>query len=139
MKVGLGCDGSASNDTGNLLQEARLALLAARARGERVEEMTVRQALEIATIGGAQVLGRDDIGSLAVGMSADFIAVDLERTTFVGAEADPVAALVLCDTGRVDYSFVNGRRVVDRRRITTLDHDDLVRRGHQAAVALHNA
>ena len=76
VAVGLGVDGSASNDSGNLLNEARTALLLARVGAEDASIMSAREALEIATIGGAKVLGRDDIGSLAAGMSADFIAFD---------------------------------------------------------------
>lgn len=136
MRVGLGVDGSASNDTSNMLQEARLALLLARVREVSVDGMTAREAIEIATRGGAEVLGRDDIGHLAPGMSADFIAIDAHRNEFVGAHADPVAALVLCQTDHVDYSFVNGRMVVDQGRLTTADYDVLAEETRDAAIAL---
>jgi cytosine/adenosine deaminase-related metal-dependent hydrolase len=136
VQVALGVDGSASNDTSNLLQEARLALLLARVREVDVKGMTAREALEIATLGGAQALGRDDIGHLAAGMSADFIAFDTERMPFVGAHADPVAALVLCQTDRVDYSFVNGRKLVDRGRLTSVDYPVLAEKTRKAAMRL---
>ena len=67
------------------------------------------------------MLGRDDIGSLAPGMAADFIAVNLDRPAFAGAQADVVAALVLCQCDTVDYSFIHGRRVVDQGRLVTAD------------------
>jgi cytosine/adenosine deaminase-related metal-dependent hydrolase len=136
VKVGLGCDGSASNDTSNLLHEARQALLLARVREVDVAGMTAREALEIATVGGAAVLGRDDIGHLAKGMSADFIAFDIQRKTFVGAHADPVAALVLCQNDHVDYSFVNGRKLVDQGRLTIVDYDPLAEKVRRAAIRL---
>ena len=140
VKVALGVDGSASNDTSNLLLEARQALLLARVREVDVAGMTAREALEIATLGGAQALGReDDIGHLAPGMSADFIAVDTERKPFVGTHADPVAALILCQCDHVDYSFVNGRKVVDQGRLTTTDYDELARETREAAIALSSA
>jgi len=136
MEVALGVDGSASNDTSNLIQEARLALLLARVREVDVKGMTAREALEIATLGGAQALSRDDIGQLAKGMSADFIAFDTQRKPFVGTHADPVAALILCQTDYVDYSFVNGRKIVDQGRLTTVDYDVLAEKTRKAAIKL---
>lgn len=121
VPVGLGVDGSASNDTGNLLQEARLAMLAARVRDENPAALTARDALNLATRGGARVLGRDDIGMLAPGMAADFIAVNLDSPAIAGALHDPVAALLFCAIDKVDYSFINGRCVVKNGVITTID------------------
>jgi cytosine/adenosine deaminase-related metal-dependent hydrolase len=121
VPVGLGVDGSASNDGGNLLQEARMALLLARVRHSEVSAMTARQMLEVATIGGARVLGRNDIGCLAAGMAADVIAINLDRPTFAGALHDPVAAFLFCLVDRVDYSFINGRCVVDQGQLTTVE------------------
>ncbi len=120
VPVGLGVDGSASNDTNNLLGEARLALLLQRV-GFGPEAMTARQALELATIGGARVLGRDDIGCLAPGMAADFSAYDLRGVGFAGALHDPVAALVFCTPERASWVAVNGRLVVQEGRLATVD------------------
>jgi len=126
VPVGLGVDGAASNDATNLFQEARAACLLARVGAQDASVMTAREALELATLGGARVLGRDDIGVIAPGMSADFIAVNLDRPSLAGAQHDVVAALVLCHVDTVDYSFINGRRVVDQGRLTTVDLPALV-------------
>lgn len=126
VPVGLGVDGSASNDTGNLLQEARTAFLMARVREGAAAAMTARDMLEIATLGGARVLGRDDIGAIAPGMAADFVAINLDRPQFTGALHDPVAAAIFCLTDRVDYSFINGKRVVDQGRLVPVDLEKLV-------------
>ncbi|MGB3495386.1 MAG: amidohydrolase family protein, partial [Elainellaceae cyanobacterium] len=133
VPVGLGVDGSASNDTGNLLQEARTAFLMARVREGSASAMTAREILDIATLGGARVLGRDDIGAIAPGMAADFIAVNLERPQFAGALHDPVAAVVFCLTDRVDYSVINGNRVVDQGQLVPVDLPRLVKRTNQIA------
>jgi len=139
VNVALGVDGSASNDASHMIHEARQALLLARVKEPSVAGMTVREALELATLGGARALGRDDIGQLAPGMAADFIAFDTERKPWVGAHADPVAALVLCQTDGVDYSFVNGRKIVDRGRLVTIDYDTLAEKTRKAAIRLSGA
>jgi cytosine/adenosine deaminase-related metal-dependent hydrolase len=136
VHVGLGTDGAASNDATNLFHEARQACLVARVLDGDAAAMTAREALEIATLGGAQVLGRDDIGSIAPGMSADFIAINLDRAALAGAHHDPVAALVLCDINAVDYSFIHGRRVVDHGQLTTVELPRLVERVNRAAIAM---
>jgi cytosine/adenosine deaminase-related metal-dependent hydrolase len=136
VNVALGVDGSASNDTSNMIQEARQALLLARVRENDVRAMTVREALEMATLGGARVLGRDDIGHLAPEMSADFVAFDTLANPWVGSHADPVAALILCQTDRVEYSFVNGRKIIDQGRLTTVDYDLLAEKTRKAAIKL---
>jgi 8-oxoguanine deaminase len=136
VPVGLGADGAASNDATNLFHEARQACLVARVLDADAAAMTAREALEIATLGGAQVLGRDDVGVIAPGMSADFIAIDLDRPTLAGAQHDPVAALVLCQVDSVDYSFIHGRRVVDQGRLTTLELPPLVERINRLAAEL---
>ena len=127
VPVGLGVDGSASNDSGHLLTEARLAMLL-----QRVDKgpaaMTARESLELATLGGASVLGRDDIGALAPGMAADIIAYRLDDVAFAGAQHDPVAALVFCQTGQVDLSIINGRVVVRDGHLQTLDLPVLIER-----------
>lgn len=136
VPVSLGVDGSASNDTGNLLQEARTAFLLARVRECDVTAMSARQILELATLGGARVLGRDDIGALAPGMSADLIAIDLDRPQFAGALHDPVAAVLFCNIDRVDYSFINGKKVVDQGQLTTLDLNALVEKTNRIATEM---
>jgi 8-oxoguanine deaminase len=120
VPVGLGVDGSASNDSGHMLGEARQAMLLARV-GFGPAAMSARQALEIATRGGAEVLGRDDIGQLAPGMSADVIAFDTRSIGFAGAQTDPVAGLVFCTPVHVSLSIIHGRVVVRDGHMTTLD------------------
>jgi cytosine/adenosine deaminase-related metal-dependent hydrolase len=136
VRVGLGVDGAASNDGSNLLREARAACLVARVGACDAAAMTPRQALGLATRGGAAVLGRDDIGHLAVGMSADFIVLDVDRAHFAGAGWDLVAAVILCQPQGVDYSFINGRRIVDAGRLVTVDLGALVERSNAAAERL---
>jgi cytosine/adenosine deaminase-related metal-dependent hydrolase len=133
VPVSLGVDGSASNDTSNMFQEARIAFLMARVRELDAGAMTARTALELATLGGARVLGRDDIGYLAPGMAADFIAVNLDRPELAGALHDPIAGMIFCPVHRVDYSFINGRRVVDQGQITTIELEKLSQKHNQLA------
>lgn len=125
VNVGLGVDGSASNDSSHLLNEARMAMLLQRVNGDP-SAMTARQALELATRGGAAVLGRDDVGALAPGMAADFVAYRLDEVGFAGAQHDPVAALVFCQSVNVDYSVINGKMVVRNGALTTVDTPVLV-------------
>ena len=133
IKVGLGVDGSASNDSGDLLAEARQAMLLSRVLHDPADgAMTsARDALELATLGGARVLGRDDIGCLAPDMAADLIAFDLRRPTYAGALQDPVAALLFCAPQPVSLSIVNGRVVVRDGVLTTLELPMLAER-HRA-------
>jgi cytosine/adenosine deaminase-related metal-dependent hydrolase len=120
VAVGLGVDGSASNDSSQMLAEARQAILLARLGGDPAA-LSARDALEIATRGGARVLGRDDIGSLASGKAADFVAFAVDGLRHAGANYDPVAALVLCGAGDAAWSVINGRVVVGAGELTTLD------------------
>ena len=121
IRVGLGVDGSASNDGGNALAEARQALLLQRVAAGPAA-LTAREALRLATRGGADVLGRDDIGRLAPGCAADVVAFDLARLEYAGAaEHDPVAALVLCPPTPVALAVIQGRIVVREGRLTTID------------------
>lgn len=120
VKVGIGVDGTASNDTGHLLNEARQAMLLQRVLGGP-DALPVREALQLATLGGAAVLGRDDIGMLKPGMAADFIAFRLDQIMFAGAMHDPVAALILCLPPRVDLSVINGRTVIKDGQLLTID------------------
>jgi cytosine/adenosine deaminase-related metal-dependent hydrolase len=125
VPVGLGVDGAASNDATNLLHEARTAMLLARVGSCDATVMSARDVLEIATLGGARVLGRDDIGALKPGYSADFIAVNCDRPTLSGVH-DLVAALLFCQVDRVDYSFIDGKKVVDQGQLTTVELPKLV-------------
>ncbi|MGB3060267.1 MAG: 8-oxoguanine deaminase [Anaerolineae bacterium] len=129
--VGLGVDGSASNDGAHLLGEARQAMLLQRVLGNPAA-LTAQEALELATLGGAAVLGRDDIGALAPGMAADFIGLNLNRLAYSGALHDPLAAVLFCAPQLVDISVINGRVRVQEGQIVGLDAADLVAR-HSAA------
>ncbi|WP_054005716.1 8-oxoguanine deaminase [Cypionkella psychrotolerans] len=131
VKVGLGVDGSASNDAGNLILEARQALLLQRvSRG--ADAMAAREALEIATLGGAKVLGRGDCGSLEVGKRADIAIWDVSGIEAAGSW-DPVASLILCGPSRVRDLFVEGRAVVRDGRIATIDLPQVIARQNQLA------
>lgn len=143
VKVGLGVDGSASNDGSHLLEEVRQAMLTARVRaglkgaslsGEATPPlMTARQALEIATRGSAAVLGRSDLGALEVGMCADLFTVRLDRLGFAGGLHDPVGALVFCAPVQVDNTVVGGKFVVKDGQLVTIDLPKLIERHNRAA------
>ncbi|MCA9786649.1 MAG: amidohydrolase family protein, partial [Candidatus Cloacimonetes bacterium] len=127
VAVSLGVDGSASNDSGNMLLELRNALLISRLRDPACW-LGARDVLEMATIGGARVLGRDDIGSLAVGKRADIALFSLEGIEYSGAHSDPLAALVFCARqGSVDTLIVDGRIRIENGR-SSLDEAELVLR-----------
>jgi cytosine/adenosine deaminase-related metal-dependent hydrolase len=137
VKVGLGVDGSASSDSGNLLNEARMAMLLQRSGGNPAI-LSAREALEMATLGGAKVLGRDDIGAIAVGMSADFVAYDLRNIAFAGAQHDPIAALVFCNSVPVTLSVIHGKIVVKEGQLTTIDLPVLIETHNRLSLALIN-
>jgi 8-oxoguanine deaminase len=119
VALGLAVDGSASNDSGNLLAEARQAMLTTRAR-RGAASMTARQALWVATRGGAACLGRDDIGAIEVGKRADIALFAIDGLTHRGAEADPVAGLIFCNPGPVEHLFVEGKPVVHHGQLANL-------------------
>jgi 8-oxoguanine deaminase len=135
VDVALGVDGSASNDGGHMLAETRQALLLARLAGDPAA-LTARDVLEMATRGGAAVLGRDDIGQLAPGMAADLVAFDVSGLFHAGALHDAVAALVFCGARDVRFSVIDGRVVVRDGNLTTLDLGPHVERHNRAARAL---
>lgn len=135
VPVSIAVDGSASNDSGHLLGEARLALLLQRV-ASGPSAMSAREALEIATRGGAQVLGRDDIGALAPGMAADVVTVKLDQIGLAGALHDPLAALFFCHVPQVTHSIVQGRAVVRDGQLTTLDLPRLIERHNRLATQL---
>ncbi|MDQ8021581.1 MAG: 8-oxoguanine deaminase [Moraxellaceae bacterium] len=136
VPVGLGVDGSASNDGAHMLGEARQAMLLARV-GFGPAAMSARDALEIATRGGAKVLGRDDIGHLAPGMSADMVSFRLDGVGHAGgAVHDAVASLVFCTPGAVDTSIINGRVVVRDGALQTVDLPVVLERHNALARSL---
>nr|WP_325249269.1 8-oxoguanine deaminase [Amylibacter sp.] len=134
VRVGLGVDGSASNDAGHLLDEARQAMLLQRVQNG-ADAMAAREALEIATLGGAQVLGRSDCGSLEVGKRADFAIWDMQGLAAAG-NWDPVAALVLTGPHNVRDLFVEGRAVVQGGRMVNIDLQELITRQNRLAARL---
>ncbi|HEY5895184.1 MAG TPA: 8-oxoguanine deaminase [Chthoniobacterales bacterium] len=156
VKVGLGVDGSASNDSSNMLLEVRQAMLLARLRlgllppeGPRKlfllsqshparagEWMTAREALELATLGGAKVLGRNDIGSLEPGKCADFFSLNLHAINYAGALHDPVAAVVFCAPEKPKYTVINGKVVVKDGEIVTVDMAPVVETHNRCAAQL---
>ncbi len=148
VKVGLGVDGSASNDGSNLLEETRQALMASRVRaglmgaskstGEDAPLMTARQALEAATRSGAAVLGRPDLGSLEAGKCADLCAIKLDKLEYAGGLHDPISAVVFCSPVKVDYTVVHGKVIVKEGELLTLDVHKLVEQHNQAARRLVN-
>jgi cytosine/adenosine deaminase-related metal-dependent hydrolase len=159
VKVGLGVDGSASNDSSNMMLEVRTAFLLSRLKmgllppegpaqfmnlspshpRRAAEWMTAREALELGTLGGARVLGRDDIGSLAVGKCADFFSINLNTVDFAGALHDPVAALVFCAPQKAHHTVINGRVIVEQGRVVSLDLDKVVEEHNRHSLALARA
>jgi cytosine/adenosine deaminase-related metal-dependent hydrolase len=154
VKTGLGVDGSASNDGSNLLVEVREAMLLARLKmgllppeGPQTvlstsdplragEWMTARQALEMATLGGAAVLGRLDIGSLEPGKCADFFTLDLNFVGYAGGLADPVAAVVFGAPQTPRYTVVGGRCIVEDGRIATIEMEPIIEEHNRHAMKL---
>lgn len=131
VKVGLGVDGSASNDAGNLILEARQSLLLQRvSRG--ADAMSAREALEIASLGGAKVLGRSDCGSIEPGKRADLAIWDVSGIEAAGSW-DPVASLILCGPSLVRDLYVEGRAVVQGSQMVTIDLPRVIERQNQLA------
>jgi cytosine/adenosine deaminase-related metal-dependent hydrolase len=151
VKVGIGVDGSASNDASNMILEVRQAMLLARLRIglwppegpmtvlstsdplRRDEWVTARDVLEIGTRGGAEVLGRADIGYLAPGMCADFFSLDLNTIDFAGGLHDPVASVVFCAPQRAKTTVINGKVVVAEGRVTTVDMQPVIQEHNRLA------
>ena len=155
VPVGLGVDGSASNDAAHMVNEARQAMLLARLRksleGPQVSaegktifgcdtapmEMTARDALRLATRGGAEVLGRKDIGQLSVGFCADMALFDLRNLSFAGgAVHDAIGSLMLCASAPAAYTVVNGRVVVSEGQLASVDLGTVIERHNKFAVQL---
>jgi len=155
VPVGLGVDGSASNDAAHMVNEARQAMLLARLRksleapqqkadGKIIfgcdtapMEMTARDALRLATRGGAEVLGRKDIGQLSAGFCADMALFDLRSLSFAGgAVHDAIGSLMLCASAPAAYTIVNGRVVVSEGQLATVDLGNLIERHNKFAIQL---
>jgi 8-oxoguanine deaminase len=154
VRTGLGVDGASSNDGSNLLVEVREAMLLARLKialwppeGPMTvlsssdplragEWMTARQALEIATIGGASILGRTDIGALEPGKCADFFTLDLNAIAYAGGLSDPVAAVVFCAPTSARHTVVGGRLIVDNGEVVTIDMGPVVAEHNRNAARL---
>jgi 8-oxoguanine deaminase len=146
VNVGLGVDGSASNDGSDLLAEVRQAMLLARVKegitGYSLSNdpnrklLTARDALWLGTRGGAAVLGRDDIGSLEAGKCADFFTINLDRLDYAGALHDPVSAVIFCQPQHVDYTVVGGKFVVKQGHLVNLDEGMLIEKHNAAAKRL---
>lgn len=134
VNVALGVDGSASNDAGHLLSEARQTMLLQRVKNG-ADAMSAREALEIATLGGAKVLGRDDCGSIEIGKRADIAIWDVTGLQAAG-NWDPIAALVLCGPFNVRDLLVEGRRVVDSGHLTGVELGKVVETQNRLARAL---
>jgi 8-oxoguanine deaminase len=132
VRIGLGVDGSASNDSSHMLAEARMAMLLQRVAGNPAA-LSAAEALWLATAGGARVLGRDDIGTLAPGKAADLIGFRLDRLEYAGALHDPMAALVFCAPRNVDLSMINGRIVVQDGSLLTVDLKPLIEKHNRIA------
>ncbi|AZR73603.1 8-oxoguanine deaminase [Anoxybacter fermentans] len=126
IPVGLAVDGSASNDSSNMIAEMRAAFLLHRVI-YGIKSMSAERALYLATRGSAQLLGRNDIGSIEVGKVGDLFMVNSNRLGFAGGQLDPVSALVHCgDTQIVDYTIVNGKIVVEKGKLVTVDEEKLI-------------
>jgi cytosine/adenosine deaminase-related metal-dependent hydrolase len=137
VKVGLGVDGSASNDSGNMLNEARQTMLLQRVNS-KASAMTAREALQVATRGGASVLNRDDIGMLAPGYAADITAFKRDNVDFSGSDWDPVASLVFCGPGKANYTIINGKVIVSEGQLTTIPMEKLVHKHNNLSHGLIN-
>lgn len=130
FKIGLGVDGSAANNSSNLLREVRSALLLQRAF-YGADALSPTQALELGILGGALVLRRNDIGRIAPGMAADIVGIDFHKLPFAGGSHDPIAGLVLCDVDQVDLSIVNGKIRVSKGNLIGEDLPALISRANE--------
>jgi len=138
VNVSLGVDGSSSNDSSSMLAELRTCLLANRVKWG-ADSITATQVLEMATLGGAKVLHRNDVGSIEVGKAADIVLMDLRQLGYAGAIHDPAAALVFCgDKTIVDTSIINGEIVVKGGKLVKVDEMELYEKANELALDLVN-
>jgi len=139
VRVGLAVDGSASNDSSNFLREMQMALLVHRV-GTAVDAMPPQQVLRMATLGGAQVLGQPEIGSIEVGKAADLAVFRLDRIDYAGAMADPASAILFCGAGpRAEYTIVGGRILVEHGKLIGVDEKVLWERANREAERMLSA
>jgi len=139
IPVGLAVDGSASNDCSNMLLELRQALLVHRI-GTGVDKMSPAQVIRMATVGGARVLGRDDIGTIEVGKAADMALFSVDDIGLAGALHDPAAAPFMSfSTGRTDYTIVNGEVVVDKGSLARANIGEIIAEGNRVAARMLSA
>lgn len=132
IPVGLAVDGSASNDGSNLLHELRTGYLLQRLKYSN-ESISPREIFDLATQGGARVLGRDDIGYLDVGMAADLFMFDSNNIAYVGTEEDPLAILTTVGVNHpVDYTIINGRIVVENKKIVTMNEQEIIQKAKES-------
>jgi cytosine/adenosine deaminase-related metal-dependent hydrolase len=125
ITVSLAVDGSASNDASNILQEARIGMLLQRVK-YGATAMSATEMLELATIGGAKTLRRDDIGSLEPGKAADLIMIDMKKLNYAGGMHDPVSAILFCNSSGVDMSIINGKVIVENGQLLTVNLGELI-------------
>ena len=138
MRIGIGVDGSASNDTSSMIREVRQSMLLQRVR-YGAESFSARDVLYLATMGGARVLHREDeVGSIEVGKAADLITFDMSGIEFAGAQSDPLAAIVHCGAERVDTAMVNGQIRVREGRLVDESLYDLIPRHNEISLKLIN-
>ena len=137
VKVGLGVDGSSSNDSGHLLNEARQTLLLQRLKFG-ADKFSGREALKLATKGGAKVLNRNDIGEISVGKAADFAIYDLKQIDFSGTSSDPVAALVFCGPVKTKYTICNGKIISENGHMKNFDINMSLEKHALASIRLIN-
>ena len=135
VKVGLGVDGSSSNDSGHMLAEARQAMLLQRVGGNPAA-LNAREALRLATRGGAEVLNRRDIGQISPGYAADMAVYDRDTIDLSGTWTDPVAALIFCGPVKTRHTIIHGKLVVEDGQLVSLDLPALLERHKQAALSL---
>lgn len=131
VPVGLGVDGSASNDASNIGREMQLALLVHRV-GTAVDTMPPRNVLKIATLGGASILGQPEIGRIQAGAAADLAMFRLDRVDYAGGMTDPASAILFCGSGpRTEMTMINGRIVVRNGKLVDIDEEALFHRANE--------
>ena len=138
VRVGLGVDGSSSNDSGHMLNEARQAMLLQRVK-HGASAITARDVLRTATRGGAKVLRQDNIGQIAPGLSADMAIYDMQSVDLAGTHTDPLAGLVFCGPVKTKHTIINGKFVVEDGHLTTMNINSLLEEHRKLSIELLNS